>query len=51
MLLNLVHTRLYVQYFRDLARAAASGKLLTGERILDVMRSYSTFPATDQATE
>lgn len=42
---------LYVQYFRDLAQAAASGEPLTGERILDVMRSYSTFPAADQARD
>ena len=40
------HRILDAQYFRDLAQAAASG-FLTGERILDVMRSYSTFLAGD----
>jgi mannose-6-phosphate isomerase-like protein (cupin superfamily) len=50
VLLNTFTPDLYVQYFRDLAQAAASGEPLTGERILDVMRSYSTFPAADEAT-
>jgi quercetin dioxygenase-like cupin family protein len=50
VLLNTFTPDLYVQYFRDLAQAAASGEPLTGERILKVMHNYSTFPAGEEPT-
>ncbi|MFE5052688.1 cupin domain-containing protein [Streptomyces sp. NPDC056637] len=38
---------LYVQYFRDLQEALASGRPLTPQANLDAMSRYATQPATD----
>lgn len=45
VLLNTFTPDLYVQYFRDLAAAQTGGEPLGGERILEIMQRYWTYPA------
>jgi quercetin dioxygenase-like cupin family protein len=49
VLLNTFTPDLYVQYFRDLRDAVASGQELTPQAMAEVMSRYATTPATDVA--
>jgi quercetin dioxygenase-like cupin family protein len=49
VLLNTFTPDLYVQYFKDLREMIADGQPLTPEATIQVMRRYSTVPATDFA--
>jgi mannose-6-phosphate isomerase-like protein (cupin superfamily) len=45
VMINTFTPDLYVQYFRDLRDAIASGPALTEQAITEVMSRYATFPA------
>jgi oxalate decarboxylase/phosphoglucose isomerase-like protein (cupin superfamily) len=45
VLLNTFTPDLYVEYFRDLAGAQSVGESLSGERILEIMSRYWSYPA------
>jgi mannose-6-phosphate isomerase-like protein (cupin superfamily) len=45
VMINTFTPDLYVQYFRDLGQAIASGSALTEQAITEIMSRYATFPA------
>jgi mannose-6-phosphate isomerase-like protein (cupin superfamily) len=49
VMVNTFTPDLYVQYFRDLRDAAASGREMTEQAITEVMSRYATYPAAESS--
>ena len=49
VMVNTFTPDLYVQYFRDLGEAAASGQPMTEQAVTEVMARYATVPATESS--
>lgn len=47
VMLNTFTPDFYLQYFRDLGTAAADGRALTEQELVEVMSHYATEPATE----